>query len=73
MHGKVHHTAYLHRNHVANRCFLSEHHRRRIEVFRKREVRLQRWRFTIGTAFNILAEITPLIAMYVQATRFMTW
>ncbi|KAG7528989.1 hypothetical protein FFLO_05847 [Filobasidium floriforme] len=49
-----------------------EHHLRRISDLRAKEVRLQRWRYTIGTSFNILALMSPLVgifAMFVSYTK----
>ena len=41
------------------------HFRRRIERLRKIEIKWQRWRFTLGTMFNILADQLPALAIFV--------
>ncbi|WWD17007.1 hypothetical protein CI109_101443 [Kwoniella shandongensis] len=41
---------------------------RHIRRLRENEVRWQRWRYTLGTCFNILAEQLPLLAMLVMFT-----
>ncbi|WVO18186.1 hypothetical protein L204_105890 [Cryptococcus depauperatus] len=38
---------------------------RKVRLLREREVMWQRWRFTLGTCFNILAEQLPVVAILV--------
>lgn len=51
-----------------------EHHARRVAALRRQEVIYQRLRFTAGTAFNVVAELTPTLAnalMYITYVKLM--